>query len=235
MRRSGPDRASGWGTAVALLAWGVAVLAFSAGGLADVTRLWWLVLLFGLAAPVALLAVRHRILGGGAIRGPRGAEQELLGALRDYGELTPTAAAVLTPLTAAEAARALEKLADAGHLEARVEGGAIHYALREGDRRAITRARSATPAGSAGGDVPGKESANAASLSASALPPAESLTERELAVLGLVAKGRTNRGIAKELFIAEGTVKAHVASVHRKLGVRSRAEAVARAAGLGLI
>jgi ATP/maltotriose-dependent transcriptional regulator MalT len=60
------------------------------------------------------------------------------------------------------------------------------------------------------------------------------LSDRELAVLKLVAQGRTNREVAKELFVAEGTVKAHLASIYRKLGVHSRAEAVSRAAGLNL-
>jgi DNA-binding NarL/FixJ family response regulator len=217
----------------ALLAWGVVVLAFSAGGLADVTRFWWLVLLFGLAAPVAVLAVRHRGLGRAG--GSGWAERELLSSLREHGELTPTAAAMLTPLTAAEAAKALERLAREGHLEASARDGAIYYALREGDRRAVSKARPGTPAVSPGYDAPGDVSADAASASARARPPAESLTERELTVLRLVATGRTNRGIAKDLFVAEGTVKAHVASVHRKLGVRSRAEAVARAADLDLL
>ena len=73
--RPARDRLFGVGTVVALLAWGLIVLAFSAGGLADVTSLWWLVLLFGLAAPVALLAVRHRVSAnnaGGARGGPNG-------------------------------------------------------------------------------------------------------------------------------------------------------------------
>ena len=99
---------------VALLAWGVIVLAFSAGGLADVTSLWWLVLLFGLAAPVALLAARGRASRNDAVGGARWAERELLAALREHGELTPTAAAMLTSLTAAEAAKALEELARGG-------------------------------------------------------------------------------------------------------------------------
>jgi DNA-binding CsgD family transcriptional regulator len=229
-REPEPERAFGWGTAVALLVWGSIVLAFSAGGLADVTRLWWLVPLFGLAAPVALLVARHRTLSGGAIGGTRWAERELLGALSEHGELTPTSAAVLTSLTAAEAAKALEKLAREGHLEARAREGAIHYALREGDRRAVLGAQPGTPAG-----PPGAASAEAAPSPAPDRMPTEHLTERELTILRLVGTGRTNKGIAEELFVAEGTVKAHVASVHRKLGVRSRAEAVSRAADLGLL
>ncbi len=47
----------GWGKVLALMAWGFVVLAFAAGGLADVTNLWWLVLAFGAAVPFLLVAV----------------------------------------------------------------------------------------------------------------------------------------------------------------------------------
>jgi DNA-binding NarL/FixJ family response regulator len=66
-------------------------------------------------------------------------------------------------------------------------------------------------------------------------PLEELLSRRELVVLKLLAAGHTNKEIAQELFIAQGTVKAHVASVYRKLGVHSRAEAVSRAKDLGLL
>jgi hypothetical protein len=102
-----------------------------------VTSLWWLVLLFGLAAPVALLTVRGRASRNDAVGGAGRAERELLAALRERGELTPTAAAMLTSLTTAEASKALEELARGGHLEARAREGAISYALREGDRRTV--------------------------------------------------------------------------------------------------
>ncbi|MFC7639827.1 response regulator [Streptosporangium lutulentum] len=55
-----------------------------------------------------------------------------------------------------------------------------------------------------------------------AAPPLEALTEREIEVAGQVAEGRTNADIARELFISAGTVKTHVASIQRKLGVRNR-------------
>jgi hypothetical protein len=51
---------------------------------------------------------------------------------------------MLTSLTAAEAAKALEKLAREGHLEAGAREGAISYALREGDRRSVSGARPET-------------------------------------------------------------------------------------------
>jgi DNA-binding NarL/FixJ family response regulator len=52
--------------------------------------------------------------------------------------------------------------------------------------------------------------------------PAERLTEREAEIAGQVATGRTNGEIAAQLFISPGTVKTHVASIQRKLGVRNR-------------
>lgn len=51
------------------------------------------------------------------------------------------------------------------------------------------------------------------------------LSYREKQVLGMAMTGATNRQIADSLFLAESTVKSHVASAFRKLGVRSRAEA----------
>jgi DNA-binding NarL/FixJ family response regulator len=64
---------------------------------------------------------------------------------------------------------------------------------------------------------------------------AESLTAREIEVLQLMARGLTNRQIGRQLTISEHTVKFHAGSVLGKLNARSRAEAVARAIGLGWI
>jgi DNA-binding NarL/FixJ family response regulator len=65
--------------------------------------------------------------------------------------------------------------------------------------------------------------------------PTESLTPRELEVLQLMARGLTNRQIARRLEISEHTVKFHAGAILGKLNARSRAEAVARAIGLGWI
>jgi len=56
--------------------------------------------------------------------------------------------------------------------------------------------------------------------------PVPRLTERELEVLKLVARGLANRDIAKELFISENTVKNHVRNILEKLQLHSRMEAV---------
>ncbi len=64
---------------------------------------------------------------------------------------------------------------------------------------------------------------------------AEPLSQRELEVLDLMALGRTNQEIARQLFISPGTVKAHTASIYRKLDVANRTEAVARARDLGIL
>jgi LuxR family maltose regulon positive regulatory protein len=60
------------------------------------------------------------------------------------------------------------------------------------------------------------------------------LTTREREVLGLVSQGLTNRQIGNALFIEEGTVKAHMRHLCKKLGVRTRTEAAMRATEFGL-
>lgn len=65
--------------------------------------------------------------------------------------------------------------------------------------------------------------------------PVEPLSERELAVLRLVAQGASNREIATALFIAEGTVKNHLTNILTKLDVRDRTQAALKARELGLL
>jgi len=61
------------------------------------------------------------------------------------------------------------------------------------------------------------------------------LTGRELEVLWAIARGSASKEIALELGISERTVKAHIASIFSRLGVDSRASAIAAAAQLGLL
>jgi DNA-binding NarL/FixJ family response regulator len=65
------------------------------------------------------------------------------------------------------------------------------------------------------------------------------LSYREQQILALVMQGRTNREIARELYLAESTVKTHLSSAFRKIDARSRSEAIARIkdpdSGYGLV
>ena len=63
----------------------------------------------------------------------------------------------------------------------------------------------------------------------------EPLSKRELEVLHLMALGKTNQEIAQQLILSRGTVKAHTASIYRKLDVANRTEAAARARQLGIL
>ena len=67
-----------------------------------------------------------------------------------------------------------------------------------------------------------------------ALTPSRGLTPRERDVLELIGTGATNRDIAEALHLSPHTVKEYVSGLYRKLEVRNRAEAVQRAASLGI-
>lgn len=68
-----------------------------------------------------------------------------------------------------------------------------------------------------------------------AAPAGPALTERQLEVLQRVGQGRSSKEIARDLGVGPSTVKDHLTLIFVRLGVNSRAEAVARAAALGLI
>ena len=67
-------------------------------------------------------------------------------------------------------------------------------------------------------------------------PPAlESLTERELEILTLLASGLSNAELGAKLYLSEPTIKTHLSSIFRKLGVRDRVQAVIAAFDAGLV
>ena len=77
------------------------------------------------------------------------------------------------------------------------------------------------------------ERAQAQPVAAPAYPGG--LTEREVEVLRLIAKGKTNLEIAEELVIAEGTARRHVANIYEKIGAANRVEATVYANEHGLL
>ncbi len=66
-------------------------------------------------------------------------------------------------------------------------------------------------------------------------PSVEQLTERELQVMRLVARGASNAEIAATLYLSERTVKGHVSAIFMKLGARDRAAAIVRAYDAGVV
>jgi DNA-binding NarL/FixJ family response regulator len=66
-------------------------------------------------------------------------------------------------------------------------------------------------------------------------PSSEGLSERELEILQLMAKGAANKEISSQLNIAQSTVKTHIANIFQKLGVNDRTEAVTQALKKGII
>ena len=61
------------------------------------------------------------------------------------------------------------------------------------------------------------------------------VTKREMTILGLIARGHSNRRVGEELYISPGTVKSHLSHIFRKLDVADRTEAVVKAVQMGLI
>lgn len=72
-------------------------------------------------------------------------------------------------------------------------------------------------------------------LAAATDAPAELLSEREHEVLRLLAAGRSNQALARELVVSIATIKTHLIHIYRKLGAHTRTEAIARARALGLV
>ena len=94
-----------------------------------------------------------------------------------------------------------------------------------------------SPGGQSGAAAPRPESGVGADFAASAIQQAQhdfGLSKRELEVLALIAEGRSNPEIGRQLYITRKTVAVHVSNILTKLGVSGRVEAAAAAIRLGL-
>ncbi len=197
---------------------------------------WLALLVIGVVAPIVFMQQINRAIAmheqsRRAVPGVREKEKELLRTLEERGELTPATAAMRTSLTVAEAAKMLEELASRGHLQVLNRDGVLAYTLFERDRPEALEPSSEVSS-------PASLTANGSSDVASGGTPeplVEPLSERELEVLTLLASGHSNKEIAKDLFVSVGTVKTHTNNIYRKLGVRNRAEALAKSRSLNLL
>jgi NarL family two-component system response regulator LiaR len=138
------------------------------------------------------------------------------------------AAAVLMLTVAADDERVLEA----------IRAGATGYLLKEARLAEIVAGVKAAADGRSP-IAPGVAGALVASVreggGPASRPAASSLTDRERAVLTLLAQGYDNRAIARRLFVSPSTVKNHVSSVLAKLGVENRVQAAAYAVRQGFV
>src|ERR1041385_2820385 len=121
-----------------------------------------------------------------------------------------------------------------------LRAGALGYLLKDAPSEKLAEAIRAAARGESflQPSIAAKVVAEFARLTTKRSPPAQALIEplsdRELEILRLVARGASNKEIAAALFIAEGTVKNHVTNVLGKLGVRDRTQAALKAREMGL-
>ena len=112
-----------------------------------------------------------------------------------------------------------------------IEAGATGYLMKDAPRPELLQAVTAAARG---------ESVLSPGIVARLLeqvrqPGKETVSQRELEVLQLIAAGATNRDVAERLFISEATVKTHLLHIYAKLGVSDRAAAVGAAFENGLL
>ncbi len=117
-----------------------------------------------------------------------------------------------------------------------IEAGARAYLLKDAPREELFKAIRAVHKGESliQPVVASRLIDRFAELSRKA-PSGEQLTERELEILQLMAKGAANKEISAQLSISESTVKTHISNIFQKLGVNDRTEAVTEALRRGII
>ena len=115
---------------------------------------------------------------------------------------------------------------------AALQAGALGYLTKDATRAEIGRAVLAAAAGQAVLDPAVQQRLLSAAVRAPAVAPAggptddTDLTPRESEVLRLIAEGKSNREIARALFVSEATVKTHVNRIFAKTGSRDRSQAM---------
>jgi two-component system, NarL family, response regulator DevR len=112
--------------------------------------------------------------------------------------------------------------------------GASGYALKDVDTVELARIIRSVHRGQSAFD-PRSAKLVVRSLTQQPDPPSRLLTDRELEVVRLVARGATNLRVARELYVSESTVKYHLRTAMRKLGASDRTELVYRASASGLL
>ncbi len=128
----------------------------------------------------------------------------------------------------------LTSFADDERLLGAIRAGAAGYLLKNAEPQEVVRAVRAASAGQTLLDPAVAARVVESIADRDQVAGAESLTPREREVLRLIARGRSNKLIARELGIAEKTVKTHVGHVLAKLGVTDRTQAAVIAVRTGL-
>jgi DNA-binding NarL/FixJ family response regulator len=130
----------------------------------------------------------------------------------------------------------LTTYSDDDYIFSGIEAGARAYLLKDAPREDLFKAiRSVSRGESLIQPVVASKLLDRFSQLSRRTPSGDELSERELEVLCLMAKGAANKEISAELNIAQSTVKTHITNIFQKLGVNDRTEAVTQALKRGLI
>jgi len=125
---------------------------------------------------------------------------------------------------------------DEPYIRAVLQAGANGYVLKTADAQEIVEAVQAVNEGKSALDPTiARKLLSQLARPEAVMTSVEPLTERELEVLRLAAKGYTNKAIGAQLSISDRTVQGHLAKIYDKLHSASRTEAVMRGVTLGLI
>jgi len=129
---------------------------------------------------------------------------------------------------------------DDAYLFEGLRAGALGYLLKDvSGEELATAVRTVAGGGALLGAAVARRALNQLGRSAPAEPPPEAplepLSAREAEILGWIAQGFSNPEIARQLHLADGTVKNYVSAILQKLNARDRTQAVIIAQGLGML